>query len=317
MIAKFILIIGALGVSTFLGAQESGNSVGIFSAGWRTVGPDPENVLQLGVVFKCQSGWCIEYDEYHGKPNIQRTRLPFRHEMQLTTQARGCVDENLTAVNGERSKESPIKLMKSSANYIAEGATYDYEWVLDDVDKNSFRLKSIKMDGSLGPAQEQPIGYMYWSEYSGEFVYDRGSFNAYFDGSIAHKDTLTGPLADWSTSRTSLDFRKFIQSVRQPNLLSLTQPGSPEVLKRFRKPVDVQHSFLMPGVSKDKLTFFYHEYGHDFNADGCFDEFGHNKILMPVVKNNAITAFVFVEYTPDNLDGIPMLSVGRYFRRAP
>jgi hypothetical protein len=47
---------------------------------------------------------------------------------------------------------------------------------------------------------------------------------------------------------------------------------------------------------------------------GCFDEFGHNKLLLPVLHGGAVSAFVFIEYSPDTRDGVPMISVGRYFK---
>jgi len=37
--------------------------------------------------------------------------------------------------------------------------------------------------------------------------------------------------------------------------------------------------------------------------------------MLPVLREDVVVAFVFVEYTHDKLDGVPMLSVGRYFRQ--
>ena len=81
------------------------------------------------------------------------------------------------------------------------------------------------------------------------------------------------------------------------------------------KQISAHHSLLPPqNNSGDRLRYYNHEYGHDFNANGCFDEFGHNKLMLPILRNSAVIAFLFIEYTPDKLDGVPMLSVGRYFR---
>jgi hypothetical protein len=125
-----------------------------------------------------------------------------------------------------------------------------------------------------------------------------------------------GPQDEWQRSRTSIDFRMFGSGDGSSPVLSMTRDGHPDVLKRYRKKVQVQHSVLPPtDPSGSALRYFHHEYGHDFNANGCFDEFGHNKLMLPVVRDDAVVAFLFLEYTTDELDGVPMLSVGRYFRR--
>jgi len=297
-------------------AQWNENEVLNFAAGWRIEGERPQNVLQLGTVYSCTTGWCVEVEEYPGGMNLPRRRLDNRHEMRLHTGAEGCIDEYLTTVKGVRSVESGAHLRQTDTGYVLETESRRYSWASEPGNPTAFLLREVSSIGQSVALYPQTVGFAYWSEEAKNAHYVRSQYNAYFDGQIAHKNTLMGVLDDWQESQTSLDFRKFSAATGSSPVLSFEQAGHPEVLKRMKKLVDAHHSVLPPtDVTTDRLRFFNHEYGHDFNANGCFDEFGHNKIMLPILKDSDIAAFVFVEYTHDKLDGIPMLSVGRYFRK--
>jgi hypothetical protein len=126
---------------------------------------------------------------------------------------------------------------------------------------------------------------------------------------------LMGVMDEWFQKQSSLDFRKF-RTFSSSQVMGFDQPARSEVVRKYNKPMMwVQHSVLPSQASAGRLNYLLHEYGHDFNANGCFDEFGHNKLLLPVLHGGAIAAFVYIEYSPDTRDGVPMISVGRYFRR--
>src|SRR5262245_57010967 len=71
-----------------------------FSVGWRVNEPLPQNVLQLGIVFRCGVAWCFEYEEFPGKDNLPRAPLPYRHEMVAPYGKNRCTDEYLTTIHG-------------------------------------------------------------------------------------------------------------------------------------------------------------------------------------------------------------------------
>jgi len=162
---------------------------------------------------------------------------------------------------------------------------------------------------------EQPVGFAYESEDLTGRQIRSADFIAYFDGQIAHKNMLMGVLDEWFQKRSIIDLRKFRSSSASP-VMGFDQPGLPDVVRKYNKPMMwVHNSVLPPQVISGRLNYIHHEYGHDFNTNGCFDEFGHNKLLLPVLHGGLISALVYIEYTPDPRDGVPMISVGRYFRK--
>lgn len=313
--APWLVLVWLLIVPVVAAAQGKGNEVLNFSVGWRADSSRSENVLQLGTVYSCPTGWCVVVEEYSGSLNLPRVRLDYRHTMQADTHVEGCKDEYLTTVKGARSAELKAQLRNTGSGYVLEAGRYRYVWSRDPENPTGYLLQEAGEIAPGGRQYSQPVGFSYWSNDARETHFERTQYNGYFDGQIAHKDTLTGVRDDWNVTRTSIDFRKFSVAIDGSPVLSLTTGGHPEVLKRMKKPVSVHQSVLPPSnQTGDRLRFFNHEYGHDFNANGCFDEFGHNKVMLPVLHENSVVAFVFVEYTYDKFDGIPMISVGRYHR---
>ena len=97
--------------------------------------------------------------------------------------------------------------------------------------------------------------------------------------------------------------------------MGFDQPALPEIVRKYNKPMMwAHHSVLPPHANVRRLNYLLHEYGHAFNPNGCFDEFGHNNLLLPVHHGGAVSG-VYIVYSPDKRDGVPMISVGRYFRK--
>ena len=285
-----------------------------FSAGWRVNEPSPQNLLQLGVVFRCGAAWCVTYDEFHGKDNLPRTALPYRHEMVAPYGNHRCTDEYLTTISGGTNSDLPAQVINNDHGFVLVIGRYEYTWERDTSPAGGFVLVKARGTGN-DVVFEQPVGFAYESEDQGGRQTRPGDLNGYFDGQIAHKNMLMGVMDEWSQKQSSLDFRKFITSSSSP-VMGFDQPALPDVVRKYNKPMMwVHHSVLPPQANAGRLNYLLHEYGHDFNANGCFDEFGHNKLLLPVLQGGLISAFVYIEYSPDKRDGVPMISVGRYFRK--
>jgi hypothetical protein len=76
----------------------------------------------------------------------------------------------------------------------------------------------------------------------------------------------------------------------------------------------VQNSIVL-ARERGAIAPLIQEYGHDFNRDGCFNEPGHNKMMLPIPdENGGVQALIYIEYTSDFLRKFPMMSVGRYYR---
>ncbi len=285
-----------------------------FSAGWRVSEPLPLNMLQLGIVFRCGAAWCMEYEEYSGKDNLPRSPLPYSHEMIAPYGNHRCTDEHLTTINGGAHSDLPARIIDNDRGFVLVIDRYEYTWERDTSPAGGFVLVNVRgSDNEV--AFEQPVGFAYESEDQMGRQIRPSDLNGYFDGQIAHKNTLMGVMDEWSKKQSSLDFRKFRISSSSP-VMGFDQPGLPDVVRKYNKPMMwVHHSVLPPQANVGRLNYLLHEYGHDFNANGCFDEFGHNKLLLPVLQGGVISALVYIEYSPDKRDGVPMISVGRYFRK--
>jgi hypothetical protein len=284
-----------------------------FSVGWRVNQPSPQNVLQLGVLFRCSVGWCVEYEEFSGNDNLPRKPLAYRHEMAAPYGLHQCTEGLLTTIHGVIHNELSAQVMDDVRGFAVRAGTYSYTWERDTSPAGGFILAQAS-DSRNNAMFEQPVGFAYESEDQMGRQFQPDDLIAYFNGQIAHKNMLTGVEDDWSLKQTSLDMRKFSSSTVGP-LLGLSHPGLSDIVHKYKKPMMwVHHSVLIPEKIYGRLNYVIHEYGHDFNANGCFDEFGHNKLLLPVLRGGAISALVFIEYSPDTRDGMPMISVGRYFR---
>lgn len=270
-------------------------------------------MLQLGIVFRCGVDWCIEYEEFPGKDNLPRSPLPYRHEMVAPYGNHRCTDEYITTIHGVIHSDLPARITNNERGFVIRAGPYEYTWERDTSQAGGFVIGNVRDTGS-DVAFEQPIGFAYESEDQTGRQIQPADLIAYFDGQIAHKNMSMGVMDDWSQKQSSLDFRKFSSSSVVP-LLGLDQPGLPDVVRKYNQPMMwVHHSVLTPPATSGRLNYIQHEYGHDFNANGCFDEFGHNKMLLPVLRGGLISALVYIEDSPDPRDGVPMISVGRYFR---
>jgi hypothetical protein len=315
-----IILALALAVSIALPAQGTAQDALIpdralyFSAGWRVNEPSPQNMLQLGIVFRCGAVWCIEYEEFPGKDNLPRTPVPYRHWMVAPYGDHRCTDEYITAIHGVIHSDLPARVIDNDRGFVLVIGRYEYTWERDTLPAGGFVLVNVR--GSDNDVVfEQPVGFAYESEDQTRRQIRPSDLSGYFNGQIAHKNMLMGVMDEWSKKQSSLDFRKFRTSSSSP-VMGFDQPALPEVVRKYNKPMMwVHHSVLPPHANVGRLNYLLHEYGHDFNANGCFDEFGHNKLLLPVLHGGAVSAFVYIEYSPDTRDGVPMISVGRYFRR--
>lgn len=313
-VLALVVAICFLTISFRAAALEPDTKAFSFAVGWRTIAGQPENEVQLGVIYRCQSDWCASVESFSGKENYSRRPIGLRHQMVAPYPRLNCNDEYLTTVEGVASVTNQVTVEQGDKALTLTIGTYTYSWTQDHSTKGSYFLagvKNLRTGGSL----EQAVGYAYQGSGSASELTGIEQLGGFFSGEIDHKDTLAGVSAEWKHTATSIDVRKFRRYSDRADVASYSQPGHPDVLKRMRFPIWVHNSLAILPMRGEGLRYVLHEYGHDFNGNGCFDEFGHNKLMLPVQRDGNTIALVFVEYTPDNLDGVPMLSVGRYFQK--
>jgi hypothetical protein len=310
----FVLASLAFAVTTApAGAVEDGKQVYYFAAGWRVDQGVPQNVLQLGTLYPCPSGWCVEIEEFAGGKNIDRVLLNERHHMRAPYRKGGCTDGRLTTIHGDKSIDARVSVLEANGTLTVETPHYKYVWKRENSKNGGYALVASKHTSSE-LAFSQPVGYAYLSGDATNVVFEWSQVSAAYGGDIAHKNMNIGVLDDWQVSSSGFTLNRFSRA-EGSGVFWLTVKGLDSVNKAYGKEMFVNHSVLPPTSTGHRLRYFQHEYGHDFNANGCFDDLGHNKMMLPVLRNGLVSAFVYVEYTHDKKDGVPMLSVGRYERR--
>ncbi len=294
-------------------ASEALPKVITYSVGYRTTAPaPPHNVVELGIITVCGKALCMKFTRYDGGMNLPRAPTELPHEMHAPTRSPRCFDERIATINPSESGQRTVKFSQESDGFLIATDQFQYRWTTDPEVSDSYVLTEIR-NATDTIQLDQAVGFAFVSSAPVFGSIKQKQIDTYFNGDIYHKDTLMGVADDWKHQLSSIDFRRFKATPTGETLL-LTREGNPKVKKRIGKPIWVQNSIILKR-NDDPISPLVQEYGHDFNMNGCFDEFGHNKLLLPVRGDaNAIRAFVYIEYSPDKLDGVPMISVGRYYR---
>lgn len=310
-----ILVLGLLWASNAalaIGAEQSKPSVetGLtYSAGYRVTGMRTQNILHLGVVTACGAHWCLRFRRYEGALNLPRSFTAQWHAMDPGKSLK-CEDSRIGTVNGEMVGPIQGDFLFSEKYAEFRGGGYKIEWVADITVPGSYLLKSLT-DEKESKYIDQAVGYAFSRVVRQDGpIQSEKQFRKY-SGEIFHKNMKTRVEDAWEYKSSTLDMRRFSSS-GDLGVFHLTVPGSENATRHARRKVFVHHSFSVY-YEYSTLTPLVHEYGHDFNANGCFDEPGHTKLLLPASVRDIIDGFVYIEYSADVLDGIPMISVGRYY----
>jgi hypothetical protein len=117
-----------------------------FAAGWRVNEPSPQNMLQLGIVFRCGAAWCMEYEEFSGRDNLPRSPLPYRHEMAAPYGNHRCTDEHLTTIHGGAHNDLLARVTDNDRGFVLLVGSYEYTWERDTSPVGGFVL--VKARGS-------------------------------------------------------------------------------------------------------------------------------------------------------------------------
>lgn len=308
--ASLLVLINLAGNSAFADDQLPLPTVFTFSAGYKINAPLPENIVELGVIKKCGGNeWCMSITRYHSAKMLPRVPTRYRHVMHTPYSKGTCSDGSIATVKGASSTGIKVRLQQSEEGFSIAVANFLYRWVVDTKAQNAYSLAEIryKNDETL----EQTVGFGFSSDEILRGSLIKSDLAYFYKGEIYHKTALAKVEGPWEYAPSSIDFRPY-QEGHRGDILIRSIPGHALVVKKYGRPMWVQSSLVL-ARGAETIAPLVQEYGHDFNMDGCFNESGHNKLLLPVGKNN-LTALVYVEYTPDNERGFPILSVGRYYR---
>lgn len=305
------LVLGCLlGSSAVADENPALPAVFTFSAGYKIDVPVPENVVELGVVKKCGGdAWCMDIIRYDSAKLLPRVPTRYMHALRAPYGDMMCSDGPVTTVQGASHTGIKVVLEKSRDGFSVAWSDFRYRWVADPKARDGYTLAEVsyKRNGPL----EQAVGFGFSSNDELKGSLTKSQLAYYYKGEIYHKTAFTQVKGQWSYAPSSFDFRPY-QEAQNGDVLIRSLAGDAAIVKKYGKPMWVQSSIVLARRAQ-AISPLVQEYGHDFNMDGCFNESGHNKLMLPIGEGS-VAALVYIEYTSDVERGFPMLSVGRYYR---
>jgi hypothetical protein len=260
----------------------------------------------------------MDSETIDGRMNIQTVSIPQFHEMKGPHRSINCKDRAMATIQGSVEKDQSVSVKINSDGYEITSPIGTYYWQrvgkTFDGTRDRMKLVAFKELGAIHHST-QVVGEAF-SSGNYDTIISLDQLGGRYDGLINHKDMNATSEEDWITRRSIIDFSRFTPNQSASLVRGYTTPGQPDVIKKYGKSMYVQHSVTILNFRSTHMKPILHEYGHDFNDNGCFDEQGHNKLLLPIITGGIVSELVYIEYTPDNRnpkDQVPMLSVGCYF----
>jgi hypothetical protein len=186
-----------------------------------------------------------------------------------------------------------------------------HEWCLESEKTGRLQLNRSYYDAATGRAVvggsrfTRSAGFGYLSESSPRQVQ--------LEISKAHlRPAYSGKLFKVSSSASPGQWRTFSNSL---STTVLRRQSNRSVLS-YSYPCEASGSWchvdlLINAARSYSSMLFYTNGGHDFDQDGCFNEFGHRTIYLGVwdPATSRVTRAVYVEYSYED-DGWPIIGAG-------
>jgi hypothetical protein len=294
-----------------VGACVQGRAAGpalLFASGYRKEG---RNFVELGVVTRCGETSTVYISRYDASKNLPRIETGYQHEMRAPHRSPSCTDHYITAVATDQSVQANGTSTATSNSLKIEIPSLQYGWIADPKAPSAYTLSTLV--DSNAAAIDQVVGFAFQTEAPLQGPVTPRQITYRFKGDMFHKNSDAGPRDPWQVLQSPLDLTAFT-SQKGGAILAQTRIGSANVIAQRGQEIWWQNSLLLDR-DQSALSPLLQVSGHDFNNNGCFDELGHNRMLLPIPDNEKnVRAMVYIEYSPEPNDGIPMLSVGRYYR---
>jgi hypothetical protein len=267
-------------------------------------GRPADNMVLIGSIKFSNGQLLANYREFDANANKKPQQVAtMRHRLQAPAGKQACTDKafELPSETTRRSIGGRWTAIKDGIQVTLGNLRYDWR---KDAGIGAYRLERIT-DVSTDRQLPLVTGYAYASTGEEFPPLSKDSFMPWYDGEINHKNNKAYAPTDWEAKSSGLKTSVFTSS-DGGDLLSYSSPG--------QNGAWVANGILLNHDSTSN-AFIYQDLGHDFNRNGCYDEFGHNKILLAAHEaNNAkIARMVYIEYSY-TFKGFPMLSVGRYHK---
>lgn len=281
----------------------------VFAVGHGTLDKLMNNYVLVGDYVFNEQSLLAEYKEFDANADLKPKKAAFRHNLEAPYGKRACEDKmiDMPSESANRSIKGAWQVNGKILKLTINKKTY--EWEAEDGSDGGYKLRGIRDDAA---SQNLPlaVGFAYLSsDANAPAKLKKDNFLKYYRGDIYHKNNFAIAKTDWEFKPSGLKVSGFLES-NGGSVLSYSAVGTAE-----NKGAWVGNGMLLNYDEKSSHAI-YQDLGHDFNRNGCYDEFGHNKVILAAYNDDiplVIRGMVYIEYSY-TFDGFPMLSVGRYYR---
>jgi hypothetical protein len=281
----------------------------VFAVGYGTPGKLMNNYVLVGDYTFKEKSLVAEYKEFDANADLKPKKSALHLKLEAPYGKNTCEDKiiDIPSASAERSVKGAWqidgKILKITIN------TLTYEWEVEDGSEGGYKLRSIK-DGATNQNLPLAVGFAYLSKNENvPTKVKKENFLPYYRGDIYHKNNNAVAKTPWEFKPSGLKISAFSES-NNGDVLNYSSAGTKE-----NKGAWVGNGILL-NHNKNFNNTIYQDLGHDFNKNGCYDEFGHNKVILAAYGAelpSLIRNMVYIEYSY-TFDGFPMISVGRYYR---
>ncbi|WP_447985811.1 hypothetical protein [Nitrospira sp. Nam74] len=279
----------------------------VFAVGYGTLDQDMNNYVLIGNYAFSNESVVAEYKEFDANANSKPTKTALRHDMRAPYGGTACQNKLIDIPTESAQRFVKGTWSSDSRTLSITLGALTYEWTAENGAEGGYELSRIK-DNVLDVELPLAVGYGYASASPNKSITLRKeNFFPYYYGDYFHKDNNSVAKTPWKAMPTGLKIAVFVER-ENGNVLSYVSPSQSQ-------PTWVQNSILLNQDSKSGFIL-NQDLGHDFNKNGCYDEYGHNRIILGA--NDSDDSFLYhmviIEYSYA-FDGFPMLSVGRFHNR--
>jgi hypothetical protein len=281
----------------------------VFAVGYGTSGKVMNNYVLIGDYVFSEQSFVAEYKEFDANADLKPKKAASRHNLVAPYGKHACEDKmiDIPSESAEMSVkgawQTDGRILKLTIN------TRTYEWEAEDGGEGGYKLRSIR-DSAINQDLPLAVGFAYLSsDKNAPAKLKKENFLPYYRGDIYHKNNNAVAKTNWEFKPSGLKISAFSEA-NDGNVLNYSSVGTVE-----SKGAWVGNSLLFNN-NKKSSNIIYQDLGHDFNKNGCYDEFGHNKEILAAYSGDMpsiIRNMVYIEYSY-TFDGFPMISVGRYYR---
>jgi hypothetical protein len=310
-LSAYVFVFSIVSLSTSAYAENSKLEDGqmVFAVGYGTLSQSMNNYVLIGDYKFKDKSFTAEYKEFDANADLKPKKAGFHHtKLEAPYGKRACEDKviDIPSESAERSFRGTWQVDGKILKLVID--TQTYEWEAEDGDEGGYKLRKIR-DNIAKRDLPLAVGFAYLSKSQNSPArLDKQNFLPYYRGDIYHKNNNAIAKSSWDFKASGLKVSAFSES-DNGDVLNYSSLGSAE-----NKGAWVGNSLLLNHNEKSVHTI-YQDLGHDFNKNGCYDEYGHNKILLAAYTDASLIVrnMVYIEYSYA-YDGFPLLSVGRYYR---